>query len=343
MGCCLRFQNGILQCLECGVWTDVPGQTPGTGGQPGGGTPQPTPNGGTQEYCATLGSMSKWLVPVPVNSGDTILLTNLYGGWQDNRRINWNCPDGWVLVDGDCIETVPSSGSDPVPTSLHMALVGEINGTFYEILNIPLGGTQPTAFTIPAGISNAQMTIQANTDRLDLTNGDVSFCLEYTNNQAGNWQHTFDFTVAAFPADWHPLHDTSTSPADLAVYTPGSGYTDVYTCDVATGMNCERLVDVESTIHAQVTRVQAFFSLTPGTYTQPTSTTGQITINGTHYDVNTYPVIASSPLDTGPISVAATDIQIELASGTSINGTDPGGSVQLSKIIVTGTGVDPYL
>src|SRR5690348_11766265 len=29
MGCCLRFQDGKLQQLECGVWVDVPGQGDG--------------------------------------------------------------------------------------------------------------------------------------------------------------------------------------------------------------------------------------------------------------------------------------------------------------------------
>lgn len=199
MGCCLRFQDGKLQQLVCGVWEDVPGQgsgTPVTPTQPGAGSPQPAPGGGQSQYCGALSRDDQWLLPTPVNAGDVLLFNNLAGAWNDDREIIWNCPDGWVYALGACGQTFPHGSPDPLPTALHMSLIALIDGNYYNVLNLDTEGN-PQHFIIPGGISNAQCLIIANIDDASHVKGEVSFCVNIENNQAGNapWQSVIDMTL----------------------------------------------------------------------------------------------------------------------------------------------------
>lgn len=223
MGCCLRYQNGVLQMFSCGVWTDVPGQPAGPGGQPGGGSPQPAPGGGVAEYCAILPGQGQWLLPTKVSTGDTLLFGALEGAWHDTRDLFWNCPDGFVFAEGICGE-VPVRGSpDPLPTSRHMSIIANIGGTFHEVLNLD-AFHQPTVFTVPGGINNAQVVIQANDDMLSDLVGTVTFCVQVVNNQGGNWIHDLDFTVT--PQSFQAVQSGFTFTL-LARWVSGSGWLEV--------------------------------------------------------------------------------------------------------------------
>jgi len=192
----LRFKNGKLQGLCCGVWTDIDGQASQGNvnpGQPGAGSPIPPPNGGQATYCGALGNGGQWLLPVNVSSGDTLLFEGLEGAWNDNREVIWNCPDGWVYALGACGQTLPHGSPDPLPTGLHMQIIAHIDGSWYDPLNLDFQGV-PQVFTVPPGITNSVVLLQANIDDITKVQGSVSFCVTVKNNQIGTFTHTFDFT-----------------------------------------------------------------------------------------------------------------------------------------------------
>jgi len=183
----LRICGGKLQVCDCGTWVDVPscdgsdmiGSSPT---QPGAGSPQPNPGGGSQRYCGAMSHGSVWVLPTPVSSGDQLLFSDLLGAWNDNSEIIWNCPDGWIFAAGACGETLPRGSPDPLPTKLHMSIIGIVSGTQYDVLNIDFNGT-PQPFTVPSGISNEMLVLQANIDDLSRVQGEVTFCVTVTNNQ----------------------------------------------------------------------------------------------------------------------------------------------------------------
>lgn len=225
--CCLRWNNGALQMFSCGVWTDVPGGGPQPmSGQPGGGAPQAPKGGGTATNCFEMVGGSKVVLPQNVNSGDTILISDIFGAFhQTAYSILWYCPDGYIFADGSCFATLPLGGSDPIPTQLHFAIIAEINGTFYDVLGTSPTQTDPQLFTVPSGISNAQVTLQLNTDNLASIDGSANFCVTVTNNQATAWMHDIDLTVT--PGGFVSCRPTGTTD-DLSTWIAGTGWKGLY-------------------------------------------------------------------------------------------------------------------
>jgi len=216
----LRFQNGKLQGYCCGEWVDIAGQSSQGNpvvSQPGQGSPVPAPNGGQKDYCGGLGAQQTWLLPVPVSSGDELLFHQLQGAWNDTREIIWNCPDGWVYALGACGQTLPHGSPDPVPGALHMQIIAFIAGNYYDCLGTDVDGN-PTPFTVPGGISNAQVVLQANIDDIEHTTGDIGFCVTVTNNQVGSWTH--DFQLETNPGGFTALSDGGT----FAIWSPSDGW-----------------------------------------------------------------------------------------------------------------------
>lgn len=332
MGCCLRFQDGKLQMLSCGEWVDVPGQSgsaPIQPAQPGGGSPQPQPNGGEREYCGAMANGSPWLIPTPVSSGDTLLFSNLEGAWNDTRFLQWFCPDGWAYIAGECIPQIPTQPLDPVPTALHMQIVVQIDGTFYDCLQTDLDGN-PTTFVVPAGHSNAQAVIQANTDTLADVAGTVSFCVMVTNNAVGSWEQRFDFTTG--PQGFSAYNGQ-------ASYAPGSGWTDPL---VHSGPNNYRNVSIQRSwaLSSTITRVRVGTSSTLGSNPQ---TADAILNPGSHLAINTSPVGGVHEYDSGAISqTGVTNLHWDWSHGEATYPTDPGGTQVVQYIILNGLGVNPF-
>lgn len=201
MGCCLRVQNGVLQTLVCGVWTDVPGQGPGGLGlgQPGAGSKVPAPGGGSQEYCGYVNGNGTWLLPVNVSTGDVIQFADLTGAWNSSETVAWQCPNGFSYFAGACFFAIPLGAPDPLPTVRHMQIIANVNGAERDVLNTDLAGN-PQPYTVPGGISNAQVLVHGNTSSTNPGNGQVAFCVTVTNNQLGNFDHVFDF--GGSPLGW---------------------------------------------------------------------------------------------------------------------------------------------
>jgi len=186
----LRFQDGKLQALCCGEWTDIAGQPPqgiGGPGQPGGGSEQPPADGGSACYNGQMPATGGWLVPTIVSAGDTVELTEAQGAGQDGTLSPWYCPNGQTFFAGACIGAGGVSGSDPLPSVNHMSLLFLIDGVYYDAMNGPV--------TVPGGVSNVPVEVVLNDSVLSDNSGSYAFKVCVTNNQAGSWSSLFDLKL----------------------------------------------------------------------------------------------------------------------------------------------------
>jgi len=206
-----ELQNSVDGVTWC-TWADL--SLCFGASQPGGGSPQPQPGGGEQCYTAKLNASSQWLLPTTVNTGDTIHISNAQGAATDGGS-NWTCPDGSLFVGGFCIDGLQTyQPGDPVPLAPHMSIIANIAGTFYQV---PID----TDYTVPGGISNAQVTFQVNDDPISDNSGDLAFQVCVTNNAEVAWSHSFSFAVTA--ARFGPQ---AYNPGDVvgATYVLGDGW-----------------------------------------------------------------------------------------------------------------------
>jgi hypothetical protein len=188
----MRFNpaTGLFEGLCCGVWSPISGQPIsgfGTGGQPGGGTPQPAPGGGCQTYHMRLNGREQAVLPAPVNTGDTVIVSNMRGAWYDGSGV-WNCPTGGLFFAGLCGPT-SVVGTDPIPGGPHMALITKVGGVYHNI-------SDGVLYTIPAAVSNLLLIFQANDSPISDDGGDISFDVTICNNQSAPWSHLLDFRLA---------------------------------------------------------------------------------------------------------------------------------------------------
>src|SRR6266496_2153885 len=153
----LRFQDGKLQGLCCGVWSDISGQPP-QGWQTGptgiGQTP-PSAGGGCVSYKAGLSGNGYWYAPFVVNTGDTLTISNSKGATYNPANGLWYCTDGSTFFAGACLASTATNAGNPMPAVLTGKLIAKIGGTFYDVNN---GGT----FVVPAGIASQPVTFQFN-------------------------------------------------------------------------------------------------------------------------------------------------------------------------------------
>jgi hypothetical protein len=319
----LRFNNGILQGYCCGEWVDIQGQA-SQGNvvptQPGEGSPVPNPGGGSDEYCGAMGA-STWLLPVPVSSGDTLLFSHLGGAWKDSSDpLVWECPNGWNYALGACWERTPRGSPDPLPSGLHMQIIALIDGLYYDVLAIDSDGT-PTQFTVPGGISNAQVELQANINDLSRIQGEISFCVDVTNNQLGTWSSTFDFTQTDY--SW------LTSGATPASYSPGDGW------NIGSGLgpfDCNLYINCAACQVTQMIVYQQQFGFTP-----PASNVARLGAGGSVDVIN--PAFVNGATVTSYVDAVGITgtTQVDLALG----GGGGSGGVLVSKIHLQGIGTKP--
>lgn len=175
--------------------------------QPGAGAEQPQPGGGCALYHGTMGAQTPWYVPTVVSTGDTIQLIDPAGAWTDGGS-NWYCPDGGVFFAGACTGLFSTSGSDPLPSAHHMALIAKIGSVYYDV-------SDGTAFTVPSGHSNDQITLLANDDDPSNNAGTITFDVQVCNNQAATWTSIINFETNPFPAIF---------PVSPGHWSAGQGY-----------------------------------------------------------------------------------------------------------------------
>jgi hypothetical protein len=291
--------------------------------QPGTGSPQPPPGGGTATYCATLQANGLLLLPTLVSSGDKITLQSASGAGWDGTEIDfgplYRCPDGEQFIAGACVGFAHTSGSDPVPTVNHMELIVLINGAYYGFT----GG----ALTVPGGISNKQALIQVNDPTLADNQGSYQVCAEVTNNQTPTWTHTFDFTVSM--GGWSAVDVGGGTLA--ATYIPGTGW------EANSGYNVGVI---------RVSRVSVAGTITAAelTYLYPdTSHLASTELRNAAF--NPMPTSPGEPgaafyqtrTESTPGNVDGTGFEMALIEDSALTS-----GIVISRLVLHGTGSDPY-
>lgn len=348
MGCCLRFQDGKLQQLECGVWVDVAGQEgqpgPGGPGQPGAGSPQPLPNGGTAEYCFSQGKGESLLLPTTVSSGDILQFFKLDGAWNDSAEVIWNCPDGWIYALGACGQTFPHGSPDPLPTALHMQLIVEINNIFYDALNLDVFGT-PQTFVVPAGVSNLNVFIMPNIDDNSRIQGNVTYCVKVTNNQADTtpWTQVFDFT--ATNGGFAPKIDSGLTPHGTGQWMTGVGWTPTGATD-GTAIVDQVVIERSLGVTATINTMEMTYNLSKGTILSGVHDEIGCDLSGTG-GASTF-IAADTAADGTGLTLAITPgvypvnhFYMTLLDAFYVTGA--AGTCRITKLVITGTGVNPFI
>ena len=191
--------------------------------QPGAGSPLPSPGGGTERYCFQLGPRAAALLPPLVNTGDTILIEDAAGAWQDGNSLFWYCPSGWQFILGTCNAVPIANVGQQLVTSRYMGVIAKIGASLFDVLG-PDGAGNPTPFTVPAGIINQPLQFLANfiaTPPTLVPGGLVTFCAKVTNNQLQHWTVDLDWTI--FQQGFSPCI-TVPGGTPTADYVPGVGW-----------------------------------------------------------------------------------------------------------------------
>lgn len=224
MSCCIRWgDNGQLQVFSCGEWTDVPGK--GTralanGSQPADGAPQPDP-GGCEQFFGLVAYGGRWRLPVPVNTGDTVEVSDATGAVQGYTTdiVIWRGANGlWSLGGVLVAGTELFDGLNPLPLVPRDALIAWDGTNYYDCSDAANGGS--TTLTIGAGVVNGNLMFLVN-QNLDFGTGDFSFqtrmCKQ--SDSVTRFTHTFDLRLSA--AGFNITVPGAVAP--LASFVPGVG------------------------------------------------------------------------------------------------------------------------
>lgn len=217
----VNFDVGIRIDCDCNVWVTccdgtekqllTANQVKDLISQPAGGSPQPAPGGGCQQYHANMPANSIWLLPTEVSTGDTIEVSPSGATNDPDQNLLWYCPNGDQFFAGACVGyPVVVGGSDPLPSIAHMRLIARIGTTYYDVLG--------STFTVPSGHASDTVTFQVNDDNLSNDNGSLSFDVTVCNNATPGWTHTSDFKLS--PDGWH----VNNLANDGGTWVPGVGW-----------------------------------------------------------------------------------------------------------------------
>ena len=335
MGCCLRFQDGVLQQLECGVWTAVPGQ--GIGGvfpptQPGAGTEVPGA-GECKTYHASVPSGKQWLLPTLVNSGDVLTPSNPQGATTDiGGPGRWNCPDGGYFQLGSNQGNQITDPDTPAPDLFYGSMIWAIDGVYYNALE-PL--------TIPGGIVNAPAVLMINYDDGGAYYGEDTLDVEFCNNTSGTFRHVFDFVST--PGTFQPYSDSLfTTP--IGVWSPGVGWDQ--TLQVEAGVGYRVAAAGRDFTSRTLTSIQMKYDLSEGHNDSGGAPGIQFFVDGSLvFSVPWNAEVGGTDQEVrwdGTAS-AASVLQFFLGVGNQTGGADPGGTGTVTQLIVEGIGSDPFI
>jgi len=281
-------------------------------GQPGGGSPQPAPNGGQACYNLRMDAFSKVLLPTVINTGDVIDVTTVNGASTDGGS-NWYCPDGDIFFGGLCLAATSGlNPADPLPTGPHQSIIALINGVYYSIL-------PGSPLTVPSGIVNKQVEFMINDDTPSDDYGNLSFSVCVTNNQAATWTSLSNFKTGLH--GWTLVSGT---------YVPGSGIQGVYvdpqsqsTVEVALGITAAALTSAVWTAQRPAGSGAANLDRLA------TSPGG---VYGSYHSATGSPVIITETVSrSGVISL---DLALNLGTTTS-------SGLYLEQLVLNGTGTKP--
>lgn len=267
MGCCIRVQDGKIQVFSCGEWQDVPGGdikaiVNGTS-QPAAGTPQPAA-GECMGFSGSVAWGGRWLLPVPVNAGDKIKVTQCRGATTDYAltQLLWRCGDGTIFIGDVCV-----SGSEildslaPAPTFPQQALIGFDGANYYNFADA--ASSIPVEITIPSGIVNANFVFLIN-DEVTFGAGDLSFDMSIckASENVERFSHTFDLRAGLGGM----VIRTAGAVAPFAAFSPGVGVT-IHNPSAVSGQGLLEVgIHCPRTLHNVVVRLVA--TTTPPSYNE---------------------------------------------------------------------------
>jgi len=295
-------------------------------GQPGAGTTPPGP-GTCKTYDAKITSGSAFYLPLLVNTGDVLTLSNLDGSSSDAAPVGrWNCPSGLQFFGGICTGSPFIDAGAPAPTLPIGIPLFVVNGVYYDARS-PL--------TVPGGISIQPAAIVLNYASGGAYAGDVTARLEVCNNQAGTFTHVFDFTLS--DGGW------AAALAGLANYVLGTGWTQG---TLNGGPNDYTQVNIQIFFPSRLlTSVKVEFIITPGTFSDPGATSQFRALHATS-SVWTFNFPSGAP-PTSPwtyaFSAPVDQLDFSLYCSSSAAGGGGGGGTGVQyRITVEGIGTDPY-
>jgi hypothetical protein len=342
----LRICGGKLQVCDCGTWIDVPSCDGDGGGfeptQPGGGTDTPKPGGGTAQYCGAMAGNQKWYLPVTVSTGDVLLFSRLQGAANDSRELFWHCPDGWLFVEGGCFENIQyNETGDLLPGTRHMELVANIGGTYYDVLNVD-GQGLPQPFTVPSGIDHAPVTLAFNDDYTVPIYGEVSFCVDVTNNQLASWE--IHETLETQPGKW--TTDIAGVSGTQSVWVLGDGWNSV-DCDNLLGGSGRYNVVFLHRVFSSAIHLK-HFEMTFDAVVGDLADSGHQLVNvkqgaTDNSVISTVPVTANGQILAADFDLSGVTEIIVLLYGSDHNDTTcpPTGSARLYDVRLRGVGPEP--
>jgi len=300
----------------------------GAPAQPGNGTPQPQPGGGCVTYHGNMGAQAPWYLPTLVSDGDTVSVTNLDGSWNGGDLSRWYCPDGERFVAGACIGLGAVDGGDPLPTVDHMALIGLIGSTYFDLSSGPI--------TIAGVGTSQQMTFQPNDSNLSDNAGDISFNVQVCNNQSAPFTHVIDFT--AHPGGF--TNDAAGTPAgtwDVSAGWVASEF--ILSGDHYWGLGIQ--LTIPSTI---ITSIHVPYSYAIGQHAGPDIFSNELALNGSGVDIQAQPATGDGSLQFNfSGSTAVTNITIIIVTAKDGGSTpSPTGTAVIPQMTIQGIGVDPF-
>jgi hypothetical protein len=191
-------QEGCLLQTQCadGSWVTIYDPTaciPGSVSQPApGGDVAP---GDCREYDVVLQANSKWSLPVAIDNGDIVTISNAKGMWQDGTINPWHCPDGNNSPLGICVGgTAGFDGADPAPAFFHMRLVALSSVQAYDAFN--------TTIAIAGYGAPDQLVFQANDSTLSDDAGSISFHVSYCKAAASPIGITYSVGSGPTPVNY---------------------------------------------------------------------------------------------------------------------------------------------
>jgi len=298
-------------------------------GQPGAGAEQPTQNGGQACYDLSFNANSQANVPTTVSAGDQISIQSASGAGTDGS-LHWFCVDGSVFFAGACNGQAQPASGDPAPTLNHMALIMNIGGTWYP-------ATVGSIFTVPAGVSASPIIVQTNDGNLTGNSGSYKLSVCVTNNQAGSWTKTFDFTLNS----WAAYFALQPGSIIYGQWIAGTGWETAFIVSNGGYRWLELLFTPPTTLH--LLQIQVVLSYVQGGTPTDGDTFDIVNGSTTLLSVPAPQVPTSPQTYNNPFTVTpAAPLIFNIQAGRVVGSSDPGGTGIISKIILTGTGTNPF-
>lgn len=301
--------------------------------QPAAGSEQPAAGGGCVQYHGVLQGGGKWILPAVVSSGDTIELLNANGATNDGTDLIWRCPNGEEFVAGGCVGFATTSGSDPLPSANHLAVIALIDGAYYDLSSGLLN--------VPGGVTNQQVILQVNDDVLSGNSGSIDFDIQVCNNQTATWTHVFDFRSNAFASLITALNDGCGN--FRGAYASGTGYeTNALFC--AARYADQLNIELAFSGSLELTSIEIIGSVSGFSYTvSDGNSTFDFRDNAGHIFFSTVePTAPAFPYSWSGDQVVTSPLKLQLWAGMSAS-APPGALGVVQQIVLSGKGHDPFI